>query len=104
MSHVYPGSGLTHFWPLPDMQRGDSSEFLDGQPAAETEITDGLMLLARKLVIDISVPQSAHDLQAIINTKSEYFQELCHVCEQVIDYQKSLKRWHASKVTAYCGR
>ena len=30
------------------MQRGDSGEFLSGQPAAEPEITDGFMLLASK--------------------------------------------------------
>ena len=67
------------------MQGGDSGEFLSGQPAAEPEITDGLMLLARNLVIDTSVTHTAHDWQ-VINTKSEYFQELCHAygCEPVL--------------------
>ena len=39
VSHVYPGSGLTHFWTLPGMQGGDSGEFISGQPAAEPETT-----------------------------------------------------------------
>ena len=72
------------------MQGGDSGVVASGLVVAEPEIADGLMLLARKLVICTSVPPSAYDLQAI-STKSEYFQELRHdyVSEQVIAQQLS---------------
>ena len=72
VNHAYPGSGLAHFWTLPDMQGGDSGELVNAQVATESDIVDGLMLLARKLVIGTSIPQSAHDLQAI-HTKSSTF-------------------------------
>ena len=107
VNHAYPGSGLAHFWTLPDMQGGDSGELVNAQVATESDIVDGLMLLARKLVIGTSIPQSAHDLQAI-HTKSSTFRNfvmsmslnrsLTNSC------QTSLKRKHPSKVTACYGK
>ena len=89
MNHAYPGSGLAHFWTLPDMQGGDSGELVSAQVATESDIVDGLVLLARKLVISTSIPHQHTTCRQ--STLKEYFQELCHeyVIEQVIDQQLS---------------
>ena len=71
-----------HFWTDPEMEEGKDCSETTGQLAPEVDVTDGLMLLAKKLVVNTSVPPLAYDLQ-LINTDSEYL--VCHsyVCEQV---------------------
>lgn len=58
MYHAYPESGLAYVWTLlsADMQGGGSGELVSGQLAAKSEAENGLMLMARKLVISNSIP------------------------------------------------
>ena len=92
----HPFSGLSHFWlnEKPVLSSATEDEEMAFEVDHDHEVREGLMLLARKLIIYDSqnreLPSLVQDL-ALVDVEGEYFRELCldYVSEQVIDQKLS---------------